>query len=411
MSEPTVEMVVHDFPLLQLSISSDTKDKEFLKTLAKDVKKDILKIADISKVDIYDDSEYRYQILFDYPKIEALGINKAMLLSTIRSLSYTSSIGSINDSSESFFISTENGKKAIDDLLNTLIRMNGKAFYLKDILDVKYVYKEPSIISFFNAQNSINVSISKTQQVDSTVIRGKVIKLLDEWDSRYKEVKFEKFLDISVILFNRFNVVISSLILGVILVGVFIGILINWRTALIVSIGIPFSFLIGIIVLYMWGYSINMMSLLGALIILGVIVDDAIIVAENIERHIAMRTHSRVDAIRNALKEVMLPVMAACFTTIFAFLPLLLLSGEMGEFIKMIPIAVIVLIIGSLVESFFFLPLHSSHILKDESKSKDWSPIMNAYQNTLEKILHHKKSFCWRFLFSFLWEWSFVLAC
>ena len=135
------------------------------------------------------------------------------------------------------------------------------------------------------------------------------------------------------------------------------SILINKRVAFIVVLGIPTAILIGIIFLDIAGHSINMMTLIGTLLILGVLVDDAVIIAENIQRHI-QEGEDKLLATIEGTKEVITPVLVSSLTTMFAFIPMFVLTGEIGEFIKMIPVAIVALIVASLIESFVFLPTH-----------------------------------------------------
>ncbi|VAY86723.1 Acriflavin resistance protein [hydrothermal vent metagenome] len=379
MVEPSARYLDINFPLMQISISSDKEKLTQLKLIAKEFKKEILNIPHISGVSIYDDNDFLYKFIFDYRKIDTLGINKQSLISNIKSLSYISPVGSIENSSQSFFISTQNGY-----------------VYIRDIAQIKYEHKDSSVLTFFNQKPSVNMSISRDKISNSIDMQKQIFTLIKTYNDKYSNISFKAYKDTTGYLINRLNVVASNLIFGVILVGLLLWRLINARTALLASIGIPFAFLLGVMFLYFVDYSINMMTLLGALIILGVIVDDAIIVGENIQRHMNM-TEDKHLAIKNALKEVVAPVAVACFTTMFAFLPLLLMSGEMGEFMKMIPMAIIVLIFGSLIESFIFLPLHSKHILKVNAKELDWSRALDIYENILYKILKHKKKFLFGF--------------
>jgi multidrug efflux pump subunit AcrB len=396
MNDPIASIGVFSFPLLQVSLSSSTQEKSYLRNIAKKIKKDLLKIPNISGVDIYDDSSFEYKFILDYKRIQALGIDKNSLISSLQSISITSPIGTISNSQNSFFISTQNGKSDIQDILNTMIKVQDKFIYIKDIAQIKYEHKDSKILTFLNANTSINLSIKRDKLGDSLVLEKKIQNIINNYDTKYKDLQLSKFLNTTVFLKNRLNVVISNLIFSILLVGFLIWWLINARTAIVVSIGILFSFLIGAMFLYFAGYSINMMTLLGSLIILGVVVDDAIIVGENIQRNLNINPN-KILAIQTAIKEVLAPVIVASFTTIFAFLPLLLMSGEMGEFMKLIPVAIVVLILASLIESFLFLPLHSKHILKTNAKELNWEKAINIYQNILNKAIKHKKKFLFGF--------------
>jgi multidrug efflux pump subunit AcrB len=161
--------------------------------------------------------------------------------------------------------------------------------------------------------------------------------------------------------------------------------------------GIPTAILLGVVVLSFTPYTINMVTLIGALLIIGMLVDGAVIISENIQRHI-VQGDDKFEAAISGTKEVMLPVLASSFTTVFAFLPMMMLTNELGQFLLMIPVAIIVLIIASLVESFIFLPIHSLHFLNKNDKELDWSKAQNFYEKILSKVVAYRKTFLASFM-------------
>jgi multidrug efflux pump subunit AcrB len=162
---------------------------------------------------------------------------------------------------------------------------------------------------------------------------------------------------------------------------------INRGIAMVVAIGIPVSFMIGLIATELMGDSLNMLSLLGALIALGMLVDEAIVVAENIYRHMEEGMEKREAAIVGAT-EMFPAVLTATLTTVFAFLPMLLLSGEMGMFIKIIPIMITVLLLSSLFEAFYFLPLHAHDFLKVSQDGSFTKRFWQRFSSYHSQILH-----------------------
>ena len=184
---------------------------------------------------------------------------------------------------------------------------------------------------------------------------------------------------------------------GLILVFLSMYVLINLRIALIVALGIPFSFIIGLLFIYHMGYSINIVSLLGALIVIGIVVDDAIVVSENIQRYID-EGMDNYDAAIAGLKEMLLPVSLATLSTVVAFMPIFMMHGEIALFIILIPITVVMILIGSLVESFLFLPLHAQEFLRKSNNFIDWTPFQNLYSKILSFLINYKKSFILMFL-------------
>ena len=160
----------------------------------------------------------------------------------------------------------------------------------------------------------------------------------------------------------------------------------------IIFIGIPTSFVMAAVYMYLFGYSINLISLVGVLIAIGIVVDDAIVVSENIQQHIEEGMPPKEAAIAGA-KEMVEPVTLASLTTLFAFLPALMISGTMGEVMKLIPIAVSALVIASLVESFLFLPIHAAHTLKVGARVTSWRFPNSIYNKIIHFFMNWKKTF------------------
>ncbi len=392
MDEPKASIVDWSFPLINVTIASNIHSKDDLISIADEVKIKLSSISNISKVQLYESTTRVYEIILDNKLIETYGIDKNLLFSEIKNLSYIFPMGKIEDKKEHFFLSTINGKKEVQEYLDTLIKMGDKTIYLSDVAQVRQKYDEVSVISKLNGQKNVTLGISKNESGNAIELAKIVKEEVSKLDNKYKDMEISTFYDTSVLIKNRLNTVISGIMFGLILVTVALYILINKRVAFIVVMGIPTAILIGVAVLSLTSYSINMITLIGALLILGVLVDDAVIIAENIQRHM-QEGDNKLEAAINGTKEVLVPVLASSLTTVFSFFPMLMLSGEMGEFIKLIPIAVIILIIASLLESFIFLPIHSLHLLDTKDKELDWSKAQALYSKILHKIIEHRKKF------------------
>jgi HAE1 family hydrophobic/amphiphilic exporter-1 len=281
--------------------------------------------------------------------------------------------------------------KNIDNIKNIILTINHKKVYLKDIADIKYDIDTPSTLGKFNGVKDVSLTIKKGETGDAIALTKQIRKITKEFAKNYPNLKFGFSMDTSVWVKNRLNTVVSNIEFGLILVFFAMWIFINKRISFVVTIGIPTSFAIALIILDYMHFSLNLLSMLGALIALGMIVDEAIVVAENIQRHMEMGKN-RVDAAIDGAKEVFWPVVASALTTVFAFLPLLMIKGEIGIFMKIIPIMITVLILSSVMEAFIFLPLHSKEMLKPEegSKEKLWQKINSYYEKILIFIIKYK---------------------
>ena len=399
MDEPIAKITVHAFPLLVVAISGEKSSIEQLLTVGQKLKERLTLIPNLSNIDIRGESDEEILIQLNQDKIDGYGISKSALYSAISSLSSIFPVGTIKEKGNHLYISTINGEKSKDALEKTLLSVDGKRLYLGDIATVKLGLAEPKQLSHYNGKLNISLDIQKTKEGNAIALSKEVRATLKEFSQEYKDkgVEFEVYTDTSIWVKNRLNLVSSNIIFGLILVMLALFLTVNYRIALVVGIGIPTAFMITLIAIDMMGYSLNMLTLLGALIALGMLVDEAIVVAENIYRHIEMGKSPREASIDGAV-EMFPAIITATFTTIFAFLPMLIMTGQMGIFIKVIPVMISILLISSLFEAFYFLPLHSKEfysvgkIEKEEKKeSRFWSSLKDFYIRILNALLRFKK--------------------
>lgn len=392
MDEPTATLQEQQIPLILINIAANDKTDGELVEIAKEMKRDLSGMEALTNITIYGEEDREFRIFLDTGKMEAYGLEKGAVVSALSNLSYIFPLGIIEEEGgKHWFLSTFNGKKEAEGMLETLISAGGKKVYLKDIATIEKWYKESQVLSDYNGQRTISINVFKSEEGNAIELAERVRELTAVYDAKYPEVTMGTFSDTSIYIRNRLNTVVSNILFGLILVGLTMRLLINARISFVVVLGIPTSFVLSIIFLHYGGYSINMMSLLGALIAIGVIVDDAIIVAENIQRHIEEGMPPKQAALAGT-KEVVPPVIAASLTTVFAFLPMLLLTGEMGIFVKIIPIAISALILSSLIESFIFLPIHSRHALSPKSRPLDWTKANEVYVKIIAALVHRRKT-------------------
>jgi multidrug efflux pump subunit AcrB len=404
MDEPIAKILTTTYPLVAIAIASDKSIEEILE-VANDLKSSLSKIEDLSDIFIRGDADKELLIKIDEKRVLGYSLSVDSVYKAIASLSEVFPIGIIKEKGSHVFVSTFGGENDINKLKNTKLNIHGKNLNLEDIADVTFTLSDLSEVSHFNGKKNISININKGKSGNAIALVKEIKELLKTYESKYEGYTFQTYSDTSVWIRNRLNTVISNILFGLILVSLSVYIFISGRIALVVGLGIPVSFMIGLICAEMMGYSLNMLSLLGALIALGMLVDEAIVVAENIYRHLE-NGDSPKDAAINGATEVFPAVLTATATTIFAFLPLLIMSGEMGVFMRILPIMITILLLSSLFEAFFFLPLHAKdflHVQKKQKKNESWWRFFNAiYAKHLNFILNYKKSVLIAFLvFSF----------
>lgn len=394
MNEPTVKKVKHSFPLVTIAISAQ-KNKEELLNVTQKLKTKLSSIKDLDQLIIRGDADKELLFTFNEQKIDALKLNKLQVITAISNLSSIFPIGVIEQKGNHLYMSTNNGEKDVSKIQNTLIKVGDKKLYIKDIADVKYALSDTTEISHFNGNPNLSISISKGTEGNAIALVKEIKGILAEYSKVYPEYTFDTYTDTSIWIKNRLNTVVSNILFSLIVVFLVMYIFINKRIALVVTMGVPVSFMVGVIYADFMGYSLNMLSLLGVLMALGMLVDEAIVIAENIYRHMEMGKSAKEASLDGTLE--MLPaVITATATTIFAFLPLLIMSGEVGVFMKILPIMITILILSSLLEAIVFLPLHSKDILRlskeDATTVKIWNAMNNAYYYILNFLLKRKKT-------------------
>ena len=395
MDEPVIRGVAHSRSIMQVSILSDKLPRAELKALSKTFKSRLLSIENISDVTIFGDSDLFYEILIDEKRVNAYNLSLNEILRVLSEVSEIFPLGKIENKKEQYYLSTYNGKKLSNELEDTILNINGQQILLKDIASIHKRYEDSSTLASMNGKNSITLAISQNPKGDAIKIAEKITELISRAST--PDVEYSIRMDQSDVIKDSLNIVISNIILGVILISFLTAVLINIRIAFIIALGIPTSFVIGAIYFYFTGYSINVNSLIGVLIAIGIIVDDAIVVSENIQQYIE-KGYSAKEAALLGTKEMAKPVTIASLTTLFSFIPLLMLSGKLGEIIQLIPIAFSALVIASLLESFVFLPIHASHSLSQHSRTLSWEKINALYSKLLRRFVRHQKSFLFIFL-------------
>ena len=392
MSEPIARINLHNFPLVLVALAGN-KSKEELIERAKELKSELSKFKELSEIDIRGDADSELVIKINEQKLLAFGLQPSLAISSLRNISSIFPIGAIKEKGSHLYISTFNGEKTKESIESTIISVGNFRVRIGDIADITFKLADEVELSHYNGVRNISINITKSKDGNSIELVKQIRLLLAQSAKKHPELKYDIYTDTSVWIKNRLNTVFSNIAFGLMLVFIAMLIFINRGIAMVVAIGIPVSFMMGLIATEIMGDSLNMLSLLGALIALGMLVDEAIVVSENIYRHLEEGMERREAAIVGA-QEMFPAVLTATLTTIFAFLPMLLLTGEMGMFIKIIPIMITVLLLSSLFEAFYFLPLHAHDFLRvshDESFTKKlWKKLGSWHNNVLHFVFKRK---------------------
>ena len=264
-----------------------------------------------------------------------------------------------------------------ESLARTVVRKSadGNHVTLDEIGEVVSGFEKRTTFGYYNGEPTILVGVAKTSSADISEVVGAVKALLAEEQERLPAGMEAHFTwDQSIFVKKRVGILRDNLALGVCLVVLVLWLTVGFRNSLLALLGVPFSFLTALLLFPILDITINLLSLIGFVMVSGMLVDDAIIVIENIYRHIE-EGESVVEAIVNGTNEVMWPVIAAVCTTMAAFIPMLLVTGTSGEFMSILPKTVIACLIASLIECLFVLP---AHYLEWGSKSRAQDSLAGA---------------------------------
>ncbi|MDH5464929.1 MAG: efflux RND transporter permease subunit, partial [Thiovulaceae bacterium] len=393
MDEPTARIEVRTIPLIQVAIAGDVPITTLIEA-AEDLKEEFSEIEALAKVMIYGDADKELLIKLSDQKISAYGLDYTQVLQAVSNISSIFPVGNIKEQGSHLYISTINGEKDIQKYQNMVIAVGNKKIRLSDIAEVKFALSDVTTVSHFNGKSNISINISKSDEGNAMALVKEIKEILAKKQAQTTTLKFDVYSDTSIYIKNRLNTVVSNIFFGLILVFIALLLSVDRGIAFVVVLGIPMSFIVGLVASDIMGYSLNLLSLLGALLALGMLVDEAIVVAENIYRHLE-EGEEPIDAVINGATEMFPAVLTATMTTVFAFLPMLLMSGDMGVFIRILPIMISILLVSSLFEAFYFLPLHAKDFMKvrkSASKSHNfWNKFYGKYQTVLKYLFKSPK--------------------
>ena len=356
--QPAIIRVKTRFPVISVSLFGDARDS-LLFEQSKIIKQKLLQLSGVAGVGISGNREKEIWVEINPEEMSARNISSNLIIEALRSNIKDLPGGSIK-SIEGDILLRGIGMNSVEKISKINLRNNesGGQLLLGEVAKVKVKLEEVKSLGRFNSRNAVNLTVTKTADASVFDVSNSVRDLVKKYNPP-GGLKLAVYSDFSKNVKTRLDTVKSSGVIGLILLLISLYIFLNSRVAFVTAFGVPVSFLFAAIGMYVFGFTINMVSLFAFLVALGMIVDDAIIVTENTYRHIENGLNP-TDAAKKGVREVFWPVVASTLTTIAAFLPMFAITGVLGKFIEVIPVVVSVALIGSLIEAFVVLPSHCS---------------------------------------------------
>lgn len=354
-------------PVLNIAVYGNVDEKE-LKEVAKDLKNDLQDISGVSKINAAGEREREVWVELIPEMLNSLDISYEEIQTVLLMNNSSLSSGAIKYGNREVILRSIGEYKSVEQVRNVVLRSTESGIIkVGDIAHVFETFKRAQTKSRFNGEQSITLSVYKKPGQGTLEVIGQLNEVMDSYNRKLPEtIKVGAVTDTSYMIDDGLGVLSSNALAGVILVLFILHFFLGSRNAIFAAIGIPTSFLITFIFLYLTDQGMNLSAMFGMVLVLGMIVDDAMVIIENVYRYME-KGYKAKDAVLKGVPEVAVPVMSSIMTTVAAFLPLMLMPGIMGKFMRVIPIVVCLALVASVLEAFLIMPVH---IAKFSSKTK-----------------------------------------
>ncbi|KJD37179.1 RND transporter [Tamlana sedimentorum] len=367
-----------------------------LKLLARQVETDLRAIDGISQLEISGFPDEEIEIAVNETQLLAYNFTFTEVASAVSKANILVTGGNVKTEAEEFLIRANNKNYYGRELSNIVVKASadGKIVRLKDVAIIRDRFSETPNATYFNQDLAVNISITSTNSEDLISSATKVKEYIEGYNQKYDNVKIDVVSDRSVPLKQRTMLLVENAWQGILLVLIFLSLFLNTRLALWVAFGLPISFLGMFIFAAQFDVTINVLSLFGMIIVIGILVDDGIVIAENIYQHYE-KGKSPVQAAIDGTLEVIPPVVSAIITTLLAFSLFFFLDSRIGENFAEVSVVVILTLVVSLVEALIILPAHLAHSKalkppvedKNPSKLKQFFSIMRGINKMGDRIM------------------------
>jgi len=370
--KPIVALAQRKRNVISVTVSSDYGEKE-IREFAQQVSDDLLTISGITQLSLSGIRNYEISIAIPQDKLQQYHLSLNQVSSSISNSSADISAGNIKTRGGDILLRSKGQAYRKDEFENIIVKQNtdGSFIRLKDIANISDGFEETPVRTRFNGKAAAFIDIYRIGKQSAIDVADKVKNYIENKQASLPHgYQLSYWDDDSIIVKNRIATLTTNALQGGILVLALLTLFLRPSIAFWVFLGIPVAFMGAFIVMPFFGITLNIMSLFGFILVLGIVVDDAIVTGENVYTHLRHAESGEQAAINGTL-EVATPVTFGVLTTVAAFMPLAFIDGARGALFAQIPIVVIPVLIFSLIESKFVLPTHLKHIkLRHQKNAK-----------------------------------------
>ncbi len=365
---PTVSLQVRRREVVRVALYGDIAEAALFE-LAQTIREDLIELPEINQVELRGIRQPELSVEVGQNTLRSLGLTLKDIAGTIRSRAVDVPAGGIKTQGGEVLLRTTERRDLASEFasLNIVSLEDGTSLSLNDIADIRESYEDSDREAYYNGKRAVLIYVfrtgDQTPEEISIAVKGYIAQISKTFP---EDLGIVAYSDRSELYQARLELLLFNGTLGLGLVLLTLGLFLEPRLAFWVSMGIPISIIGSFIIVFLMGGSINMVSMFAFIITLGIVVDDAVVVGENIfyKRQSGL---SPIQASVEGAREMAAPVIIAVATNIIAFLPLLFISGSTGRFFAILPAVVIAVFIISLVESLFILPAHLAYRKGDRS--------------------------------------------
>ncbi|SMD32644.1 Multidrug efflux pump subunit AcrB [Reichenbachiella faecimaris] len=361
-----------------MAISGQNIPLTALKTMAREVETDLKNLEGISQVEVTGYPEEEIEIAINEDKLRAYDLTFQQIANAVSSTNILVTGGTIKTAHEEYLIRVSNRKYHGDELDHIIVKAteSGELVRLKDIAEVRDRWSETPDRSYFNGESSVRIQVNATISEDLIDVADKTKGYIDDFNESHDNVQINITRDSSITIVQRSELLLRNGVQGMLLVLFFLAIFLKPRLAFWVAFGLPIAFFGMFMFAGYFSVTINVLSLFGMIIVIGILVDDGIVIAENIYHHYE-KGKSPIQAAVDGTMEVIPAITSAILTTLVAFSTFFFLEGRIGEFFGEVSTIVILTLGISLVEALIILPSHVAHSKALSKEQKTY--VFNRY--------------------------------
>lgn len=386
----------NDFaPVIEVVLSGNRDYATLVKT-AQAMADEISLVNDVSSVELVGARDQQVAIVVDQKKLDSLGLTLDDVVFALQARNLNVPGGTVRTASRDYLVRTVGSLKGVDQFGDVIVRRGRSGsgvVHISDVASVKSEYEDDGSQARFNGETSVSIRVSKIPRGNAVKIAEEVKRISSEWEDKLTDdVKVTLLNDSTVQIKSSLNVLLNNALFGLLLLVLILFLFVGLRNALMTALGIPLTFAITFIILDIMGETFNSNTLFGLVLVLGLIVDHAIVIIENSFR-LQQEGIRRHEAAIKGTDQVVFPVIAATATTVAAFLPLMILPGTIGKFLRVIPLTVSIALVASTFEALVFIPSHYAEWpggKKIRKEGRFFDPFKRGYSRVLSALYRKK---------------------